>query len=375
MVPLGSSIDRAKIIFTGETVKERDESFGAGGAAGGIWRNILEAMPGPLIVIDSDMKVLYANPAMAAFCNRDDPAGFSGRPADEVLAPLPFEVQRALSAALRTGTQVSSRIAWDAREKGPVLLESIAFPVPLPGPGPLAAAAWTATVVPGEAPDHEAIATQASRKKGKELLSVVRHDILNQLTILIGFLQFSEDYIDDPQIQEFLLKEEAAGQVIQALIEFTRDFQDLAVEDPCWMPLDSIVASAKERVDPKGVAIVTDLGTTEVYASPLIRHVFLTLIKNALDHAHGLTHITISAERAEPDLVVACEDDGPGIPEAERKTLFDRGHGRNRGYSLWLAGEILSITGASIRETGRVGGGARFEIHIPAGMWRAGGPR
>jgi hypothetical protein len=99
------------------------------------------------------MKVLYANPAMAAFCNRDDPAGFSGRPADEVLAPLPFEVQRALSAALRTGTKVSSRIAWSEREKGPVLLESIAFPVPLPEPGPLAAAAWTATVVPVEAPE------------------------------------------------------------------------------------------------------------------------------------------------------------------------------------------------------------------------------
>jgi hypothetical protein len=37
------------------------------------------------------------------------------------------------------------------------------------------------------------------------------------------------------------------------------------------MPQDGIVASAKERVDPKGVAIVTDLGTTEVNASPLIR--------------------------------------------------------------------------------------------------------
>lgn len=356
-------------------MKKRGGSGGEGDAAEGIWRHVLEAMPGPVIVVDAEKTVLYANPAMAALCNRNDAEGFTGRPADEVLAPLPFEVQRALAAALRTGTQVSSRITWKERDKGPVLLESSAFPVSLHGPGILAAAAWTATVLPAEAPGHEAFAMEASRKKGKDLLSVVRHDILNQLTILIGFLQFSEDFIDDPQIREFLLKEEAAGQVIQALIEFTRDFQDLAVEDPCWMPLDAIVASAWRRVDAKGVAIVTDLGTTEVYASPLIRHVFLTLIKNALDHAHGLNRITISAERGERDLVVACEDDGPGIPEAERKTLFDRGHGRNRGYGLWLAGEILSITGASIREAGGGGGGARFEIRIPAGMWRDGRPR
>jgi hypothetical protein len=91
--------------------------------------------------------------------------------------------------------------------------------------------------------------------------------------------------------------------------------------------------------------------------APSSGHVFLTLIKNALDHAHGLTHITISAERAEPDLVVACEDDCPGIPGAERKTLFDRGHGRNGIQPLACRGDPL-YHGASIRETGRVGGGA-----------------
>ncbi|HOT04067.1 MAG TPA: ATP-binding protein [Methanolinea sp.] len=356
-------------------MKEGAGSNGEGGAMEALWRNVLEAMPGLVIVVNAERKVLYVNPAMADFCNRDDAAGFTGRPADEVLAPLPFEVQRALHSVLRTGSQVSSCITWSEREKGPVILESIAFPISLPGKGPLAAAAWTASVRPAEAPDQEGLAIEASRKKTKDLLSVVRHDILNQLTILIGFLQFSEDFIDNPQVREFLAKEEAAGQVIQALIEFTRDFQDLAVEDPRWMALDSIVASARERVDTRGVSIVTDLGATEVYASPLIRHVFLTLIKNALDHAHGLTRIAISAEKGERDLVVACEDDGPGIPEAERKTLFDRGHGRNRGYGLWLAGEILSITGASIREAGRMGGGARFEIRIPQGMWRDGRSR
>jgi len=375
MVPLGSRQDRDKIIFTGETVKDGGGLNGEGGAAGSLWRHVLDAMPGPVIVVDAERKVLYVNPAMAALCNRGDTAGLTGRPADEVLAPLPFEVQRALHSVLRTGTQVSSSITWREWEKGPIVLESSAFPISLPGKGPLAAAAWSASVHPADSPDKEGLAIEASRKKGKDLLSVVRHDILNQLTILIGFLQFSEDFIDDPQVREFLLKEEAAGQVIQALIEFTRDFQDLAVEDPRWMVLDSVVASARERVDAKSVPIVTDLGTTEVYASPLIRHVFVTLIRNALDHAHGLTRIAISAEKEEPDLVVVCEDDGPGIPEAERKTLFDRGHGRNRGYGLWLAGEILSITGASIREAGRMGGGARFEIRIPQGMWRDGRPR
>lgn len=354
-------------------MNDRGKTTGGTGGMDGIWRDILEAMPGPVCVVDAGKRIRYVNPPMVAL--RGGTAGdeiVPGTPADEVLAPLPYEVQRSLYSVLRTGKVVTARISWIEREGGPLVLESTAFPVPGTGGGMPELAAWTAAVTPGELPAGEALAMEASRSKGKELLSVVRHDILNQLTILIGFLQFSEDFIEDSRVREFLAKEEAAGHVIQALIEFTRDFQDLAVEDPRWMRLDAVIRSAQGRVDTKGIEIVADAGTTEVYASPLIRHVFLTFIKNAVDHAHGLTRITLSQGVDGGDLVIACEDDGPGIPESERKTLFDRGHGRNRGYGLWLAKEILSITGAKIREAGKEGGGARFEIRVPAGMWREG---
>jgi signal transduction histidine kinase len=37
---------------------------------------------------------------------------------------------------------------------------------------------------------------------------------------------------------------------------------------------------------------------------------------------------------------------------------------------LFLAREILSITGITIHETGKPGKGARFEITVPKGAWR-----
>jgi hypothetical protein len=37
---------------------------------------------------------------------------------------------------------------------------------------------------------------------------------------------------------------------------------------------------------------------------------------------------------------------------------------------LFLSVEILGITGITIAENGTPGKGARFEIHVPAGMWR-----
>ena len=57
-------------------------------------------------------------------------------------------------------------------------------------------------------------------------------------------------------------------------------------------------------------------------------------------------------------------------PLARRPGSFDRGVGKNTGMGLFLAREILSITGIGIRETGEPGHGARFEMIVPDNAWR-----
>jgi len=42
----------------------------------------------------------------------------------------------------------------------------------------------------------------------------------------------------------------------------------------------------------------------------------------------------------------------------------------NTGLGMFLAREILSLTGIMIKETGVPGKGARFEIKVPNGMYR-----
>jgi len=43
---------------------------------------------------------------------------------------------------------------------------------------------------------------------------------------------------------------------------------------------------------------------------------------------------------------------------------------RNQGFGLFLAKEILSITGLTLEENGTAGKGVRFEIRIPSGSYR-----
>ena len=53
-----------------------------------------------------------------------------------------------------------------------------------------------------------------------------------------------------------------------------------------------------------------------------------------------------------------------------KKHIFAREVGKNTGLGLFLAREILAITGISITETGEPGFGVRFEIRVPAGKFR-----
>ncbi len=225
---------------------------------------------------------------------------------------------------------------------------------------------------PVASPDNEDISWQAAAEKMKELNAVLRHDVFNQLTILVGFIQYSGDLIEDPEIREFLQKEETAGINIQKLMQFSRDYQDLVIKPPCWLNLAGKTREAFHPISLGEVAITCDLGGIEVFASPLIGNVLVTLAGAGLESGRKPSQITISSVEDSGDgtLAVILEDDSGGIAEEERAILFERRHGHTRGYGLWLAREILSLTGITVSESGTEGTGCRFELVIPSGYWR-----
>lgn len=219
-------------------------------------------------------------------------------------------------------------------------------------------------------PDNEGGAWQVAAERLKELNAVVRHDVFNQLTILIGFLQFSEDLVDDPDIKEFIQKEITAGSNIQKLMELTREYQDMVLQPPCWLSVSDMAQEACQALMPGEAPIDDASPDVEVFASPLIARVLLTVAENVLKYSKAPPCISFSStENDDGSLGLIIENESGGVPEAERAMLFERSHGQDGGYGLWLARELLSLTGITINETGdeeRV----RFEMTVPADCWR-----
>jgi signal transduction histidine kinase len=67
------------------------------------------------------------------------------------------------------------------------------------------------------------------------------------------------------------------------------------------------------------------------------------------------------------------ENNGVPIPAAEKEKIFERGFGKGTGWGLFLAREILAVTGMSIAETGGEGKGVQFTITLPPGSFRVNG--
>ncbi|MGD0080932.1 MAG: response regulator [Methanoregula sp.] len=213
----------------------------------------------------------------------------------------------------------------------------------------------------------------ALRKAGAKLnllSSVTRHDILNQLTVLIGYIELARRAKDPAAVQDFLRKIDEIAGMLGDQIEFTKDYQELGVHSPCWQCVADIVSRAASGLGTGDVKFVNECGELEVFADPLFVKVVYNLIDNAFRHGGAVSTIRFRYEESGDDLVLVAEDDGEGVRVQDKQKIFSKGFGRNTGFGLFLVREILAITGMSIAETGFPGTGARFEIVVPRGNFR-----
>jgi len=202
------------------------------------------------------------------------------------------------------------------------------------------------------------------------LSSITRHDILNQLTVLSGFLALSEEFVSDEKLLGFIKKEATATERINQQITFTKHYQDIGVQAPQWQNVHDTITTAATLLDLTTVDIRIHFTNIEIYADPLLGKVFYNLLENAVRHGQNTSIIQFSFQDNGDNLTIACEDNGGGIDRETKKHLFKRGYGKNTGFGLFLIREILSITGISIDENGEPGRGARFEIIVPNGAYR-----
>lgn len=225
--------------------------------------------------------------------------------------------------------------------------------------------------------DHMADRIEALLVTQKNLLHSVSHELRTPIARLEFALELLDAKAGDPALRRR----------IAAMEGDVRELNDLVNELLGMARLDSEQALRRETVDVAGllegaaaalppgaqalaVAAGQELGTVE--ADPrLLGRALSNLLRNAQKYAAA--SIRLSAAREGGRLLIAVEDDGPGIPEEERDRIFepfyrlDRSRDRATGgfgLGLSIARKAVLLHGGSLTVEDSDLGGARFVIAL-----------
>lgn len=206
--------------------------------------------------------------------------------------------------------------------------------------------------------DLERRRAEAERQRLAELgalAATVAHDLRNPLNIIAMAVAGAEP----------ALRGEVRAQV-ERMDALVRDLLDYAKPwriEPVAMPLADAVEAAAGRLKVEN-GIAADL---EIQADPLRLHqVLVNLFTNA---AAAGGRIAVMAETAPGAMLVHVCDDGPGIPDAIRATLFHPFVSRSpdgTGLGLAIAAKVMAAHGGSVSLTDRSGWSVCFTLRFPA---------
>jgi ABC-type amino acid transport substrate-binding protein/signal transduction histidine kinase len=216
-------------------------------------------------------------------------------------------------------------------------------------------------------------ALMQARKKLNLLNRLTIQEIQSGIFSLAGYYQLAKGAGDSEKVQDYLGKGADIINSVGNSLNFAKKYQDLGINQPRWQDVNYVLINAISHLDFSHISRTMELDGLEIYADPLLEDVFVIIMDNILFRGAGTTEISIRYRQNADSVTILVQDNGPGIPAEVKEQMFEWEYKGTGSTSLFLAREILSITGILIQETGEPGSGARFELTVPEGEYRFSG--
>ena len=217
-----------------------------------------------------------------------------------------------------------------------------------------------------------------------EFLSIASHELRTPLSTLVLHLGLGERLIakpDVPRLTQTLRKArdqaDRMTELINRLLDVTRIASgklELEVQKHDLGELvREIVEQLAEAAGKAGceVRLTVEDGVIVECDRSRLQQAIVNVIYNALKYAPGQP-IAIGLERRAEEAVLTVDDRGIGIDSADLGRIFNRFERARSapqqaglGLGLYIAREIVTQHGGSIRAERRRGGGSRFSIIVP----------
>ncbi|MDE3110987.1 MAG: PAS domain S-box protein, partial [Acidobacteriota bacterium] len=214
-----------------------------------------------------------------------------------------------------------------------------------------------------------------------QMMAGAAHELNNPLTAILGVSDLLRERAADDttrrQIDLILQQARRAAAIIQNLLAFSRP----AVQGRTALQLQDLLREVLAAQGPslaaKNISVKFDppAGIPPVEADRrLLSQVFSNLITNAQQSISSVRDrgaVEISLQSVNNLACVTIADDGPGVPAENKSKLFDpffttKRPGGGSGLGLTIALAVVKDHGGTIEVGSMPGGGASFQVRLPA---------
>jgi len=228
-----------------------------------------------------------------------------------------------------------------------------------------------------EAQLRESRATVAERNEQIEFFNgVLRHDILNGMTVVSGNLELLDDHVDEAGRRHLETvsrwSEDIASltRKVRSVVETVTATESVSLES---VPLSETLREKVRKVGAtyEAVAVRCDVEDgLRVQGNDLLGEVVENLLLNAVEHAGSAPEIEVRARRADDAVRVEIADDGPGIPDEMKSAVFERNvtaeESGSVGFGLHFVSVMMDQYGGDVWFEDADAGGAVAVLSFPA---------
>lgn len=206
---------------------------------------------------------------------------------------------------------------------------------------------------------------------------VIRHDIRNDMTVILGWAQILPDHVDDEGeelLDHIIHKSEHVIELTNIAREFIETLSDESELELRPINIDRLleleVDAARESFPEARIEIEDEIPQVKIQGNEMIGSVFRNLLNNAIQHNdEDVPEIEISTDLANDSLRVNIADNGPGIPDEQKTKIFGKGEkgldSDGTGIGLYLVDTLIDQVGGEIWIEDNEPKGAIFIAEFP----------
>jgi signal transduction histidine kinase len=209
---------------------------------------------------------------------------------------------------------------------------------------------------------------QVANEKLKVVGSLTRHDVRNKLSIVnTNLYLLKKQVMDNPLALKYITAIELATQQSDKIFEFTSQYEKIGLEKIADIDVGETFNQAlRNAPEAAKISVANNAVGLIVRADSMLQQLFYNLIDNSLRHGERVTEINLRYEE-NPDCVkLVYEDNGVGVPDANKDRIFLGGFttGHGSGLGLMIVKKMIETYGWKIIEEGEEDKGARFVMTI-----------